>query len=562
MNKTLESTTTYNILHVENQQSWSALLARALSSMPQYKLTTTDNVGWAESALENPPYDLALIDLHLNDGEHGNRVIAHILKNYPQTRIALLSGTLSDKARKSIEEQELGLLYIPKDELLTSPDRVRTKIEFIVRNNFPSQRDQRALETILNEELSFTQIPQIHMEIDALKPDLFHLRNYLADALASHPLRERILHLTHVPSLYGSNPQDSYSRVHDYKGQWAIATEELSRNLQEGTKEAYKSMTLMLSKLVSLLDSSQGNDFLNVSQMFNREVSRLEKMYPEVQFTLDSGDTKWSDPRRFFIHSSFRESLRILLSNAAEAYEGYSGEKKVEVDTVFTEGSIWNNLYVRIRNGGKYLPDMLAKEPLYEENIHTTKPTGTQFGLRRVLELGRRGHYDLGFSGGEGEETLAKVKFGDRGFEIRRVEKNIPSSLARVLLVDHSGDDYVYLKRAEKDLGCSIDYIRSHKEFEDTAKLYAQEYDALILHPTAGYVEVAQKMREKNPHLGMLVCSGHAPHQQTARKILPSSITVTGHMPHEKTLKRWLRRFTSKKAQLSSEILFNESKRI
>ncbi len=541
MNSTIEETINiYSVLHLENQENWQALLAQALNSS-ELKVTSVNNFNWAKSALEKKPYDLALIDLHLNRGEHGNRLIAHILSNYPETRLALLSGTLSDKARKAIEEQELGLLYIPKDELLTAPERVRAKVEFIVHNNFPTQREQRALEAIIDEELSLNQVPQIHSEIDALRPDLFALRAYLAEALpSSQGLRERILTLTQVPSLYGADAGESYSRVHDYKGQWAIATDELSRHIQDDTQEAHRAMTLMLSRLVSLLDASQGDGTMNISQLFNREVGRIEQLYPDVRFTLDRGDSKHSDPDRYFISGKFRESLRILLSNAAEAYQGTIGEKRVEVDTLFLEGEVSSTLSLKIRNRGKPLPESLAKKTVFMEDLPlTTKATGTQFGLRRVLEIGGRMNYDLGFSWGN-DETIAKIEFSRNGFQIRRLESYFPPSGTRVLLVDYSGEDYRYLTREENELRCSIEYVRSRKEFEDIATLYAKDYDILIIHPTAGYLDVAHSMQQKNPQLGILICSGYAPYQETARKLLPQGTLIESRMPSERLLKLWI----------------------
>src|SRR3989344_990156 len=506
-----EATKTYSVLHLENQESWQSSLAQALNSS-EIKVKSVNNFNWAECALEEKPYALALIDLHLNHGKHGNKLIAHILQKYPRMSLALLSGTLSDKARKAIEEQELGLLYIPKDELLTNPKRVRAKVEFILHNSFPKQGEKSALEKILDDEISLNQIPQIHSEIDALRPDLFVLRNYLAESLpSSQGLRERILSLTDVHSFYGADARESYSRVHDYKGQWAIATEELSKHEEMNSREAHKAMTLMLSRLVSLLESSQGDCMLSISQIFNREIGRIERLYPNVKFALGRGNSKHSDPDRYFISGQFRESLRILLSNAAEAYDGYPKEKKVDVDVCFDESSVRSELYIRIRNRGKLLPRKLAKEFLYEEDIPlSSKPTGTQFGLRRVLEIGRRMYYDLGFSGGDDEETMAEIKFLQKFFQIRRLESYLPPLGTRVLLVDHSQEDYRYLSRKENELGCSVEYVWSSKEFKDIATLYAKDYNALILHPTAGYLDVAHAMQQKNPKLGVLVYSGHA----------------------------------------------------
>ena len=549
MNQTPEeATATYSVLHLENQGSWRSLLAQALQSS-ELKLTSVGNTNWAEWELEKTQFDLALVDLHLNQGEHGNKLITHILQNYPQTRVALLSGTVSDKARKNIEEQELGLLYIPKDELLTAPDRVRAKVEFIVRNNFPMQREARALEVILDEEVSLAQIPQIHSEIDALKPDLFMLRDWLAETVPREgELRDRILALTEIPSFYGSDAQESYSRVHDYKGQWAIANEELSRHEGTNIRETHKAMTLMLSRLVSLLDSSQGDGMMNLSQLFNREVGRIEQLYPNVRFTLDREESKYTNPDRYFFSGQFRESFRILLSNAAEAYEGYREEKNVDVDVFFAEGSVVSELYIRIRNRGRPLPQTLAKDLLCEEDIPpSSKPVGTQFGLRRVLEIGSKINYDLGFSGGDDEETVAEIKFNNNGFQIRRLESYSPPTGTRLLLVDHSGDDYRYLAQEEKELGCSIEYVRGRKEFNDIATQYAKDYDALILHPAAGYLEVAHAMQQRNPRLCILICSGYAPHQRTASELLAQGTPIVGHMPLERLLKRWIRRHSQKK---------------
>jgi DNA-binding response OmpR family regulator len=531
---------TRNVLHLENQRNWQALLASALAQSEQINLNQCAKVGWAQSELEQKQYDLVLVDLHLNHGEHGNVFISHVLQNCPRTRIALMSGTLSDSARKKIEELELGLLYIPKDELLSNPDRVRAKVEFIINNDFPCMRDQRALEAILNEEITLNAVPNIHSEIDALKPDLFAFQRYLSESLSQGQTRDKVLSLTEIPYLYGSDERESFSRLHEYKGQLAIAVAELEAQRNEQGKEVYRSMQLILSRIMTILDTAHQESMINLKDAFHRETSRLKQLYSDVLFKLD--ETPGQDSRGFYVSQGFRESLRILLSNAAEAYDGCTEKKEVKASLFFSESQVRSQIILKIENAGRKLPRALLKERLYSEDVVSTKPTGTQFGLSRVLELGERDDYDLCFRLGENDETITRVALNPSAYQIRRVkEKDTPLQKGKVLLVDHSRIDYRYLEEMLKKSGYPVEYIWSAKRFHDIAAQYAKEYCCVILHPTAGYVDNARLMKEKNPTIGLMVCSGYDGWIAQANNLFPR-ISVRAHMPRDEVVKRWVNR--------------------
>ncbi len=81
------------ILHVEDDETWLVLIKRRLV---EHRVDPARSIEEAVKLLrENPPYDLALVDLNLegNADLKGGEILVLLREQYPQTRRVVMTGT-------------------------------------------------------------------------------------------------------------------------------------------------------------------------------------------------------------------------------------------------------------------------------------------------------------------------------------------------------------------------------------------------------------------------------------------------------------------------------------
>ncbi|MFZ5996751.1 MAG: response regulator [Nitrospirota bacterium] len=103
-----------HILIVDDESLIRFALARSLQS----NHITVKAVSTGESALSeinNQPYDLCLLDIHLSDA-NGLEIMKQIRTLSPQTKILIMTGSELDAVlRQSIEEHACGIIPKPFD---------------------------------------------------------------------------------------------------------------------------------------------------------------------------------------------------------------------------------------------------------------------------------------------------------------------------------------------------------------------------------------------------------------------------------------------------------------
>ncbi|MDD9953471.1 MAG: hypothetical protein OXR66_03980 [Candidatus Woesearchaeota archaeon] len=479
------------VLLIDNQPSWLEIGTQVLGGLDGVLVETgrsPDEVFYHAQEGNHP--DLILTDLHMYEGEHGDVAIRDAFKHHPQAQVGILSGTISRQFRERFTQLEPGLVFIAKRELMEDPEHVKRKVDYFLEQPVSHMRDEAAIQQLTEEAVGLDGITDLHEQIDSLQGDLHLLRQFLRKNGAS----ERLLSLTSFNSLYGRDERETYSHLHEYKNEFALGE-------QEARGELRKPMRMMLERIRGMLEHSIDAGKVSISDLFNRELSRMEDLYPNISFTVTGNE----NPARYFVDPAIGESLRILVSNAADAYNGAEGNVTLEVEP--KRGSSRRAAIV-LRNGGEQLPEALHGEPYSFDKgkLPPTKAYGTQFGIRRVLEL-RQGGLEYRVTDGMNE-----TRFTFRDYHIEKIQKpEKPAS--QLLIVDHGGD-YMHLGTA--DLGCEVHYVNSLNELANLPA-HAGDYFGMLLHLTRDWILPSRKIKSANPALQVIMASGSGgPHRKMA----------------------------------------------
>ncbi len=540
------------ILVVENRQSWRDIHSEVFGSIDGVVVETAGSYQGAERLLAEGTYDLVLTDLHMYEGGkdeesyHGDKVVAHVIENYPDTQVGIVSGSISKKARTRLLNEEYGVFFITKDDVRKRPDFARSKVSAFLEHepHYYSAADKAKIDELVKDCLDLDNIGAIYSAIDGLQADLHVIVKNIKTADMPEDKRAEILklvagdadavlsHSIDGDAIYDDGPRRAASKFHEYKGEFQLAVDKVGEMSGEYTHLTglHRHMSDTLTGMISTLESATGTEKLTVKQIWEREVTRMKELYPDVDFSISEGQSEDSEhPKKFSVPQQLRETFRILLSNAAQAYDGYEGAKLVEMEV-----QDWgdNELALSFYNGGSPLPESLRKT-LSKEDVETTKGYGSGFGLKRAVEIGEEFGYHLKL--GYGEQTEASIVLGPDSYEMVPLV-DTQEQRSRLLVIDHARR-YDYLQSAEDDIGFPVDYFVREKEFAEIADDPAQAnaYAGLILHPSSEFIEIAERMQKNNTSLRIFVVSGVDPFIEEAETRLEHCGTSKG-MPPESAL--------------------------
>jgi CheY-like chemotaxis protein len=532
------------ILLVDNRQGWVDLESEILSGLDNVEITTATSAQEAIEYLKDGSYDLVLSDLHMHEGHHGDEVITYALET--SAKVGIISGTVAGKYRPRFLSLEPGLILIRKSQLDDDPAFVRRVVNDFLSHDRSYLRDDEGIRQLVLEAAKLDDVNAIYHEIDALMPAIRSLTNAIGSSKICTDRQRDILGLINpktddlgdlvaIKDFYQTDPQDSYTAVHDYKSQFTRAVDIVKGLSQEDPDLVglYRRMHMLNTRIISALESAEAKEQLSIQQIWNREIHRLQTLYPDVNFDLDPsfvGDTVGRDPNHFYLDSKFRESLRVLLSNAAEAYDGTTGNKYVGVSLSQNPGS---GLNLTITNRGSPIPEDLVGTLSRGKKVTTTKLDGSGMGLGIAVELGEELGYTINFSSRMGE-TTAKLELSADAYSYKMVEPGTPQG-GRVLFADHDG---LNMHIADSSFDYNLDYITRDGELGAIANdpEQANAYFCLVLHARSDDIELAHRMRELNPDLQLVFSSGASLVRKELTDRFPEA-TVHNHLA-ESTLTR------------------------
>lgn len=179
------------ILIVDDEKNIRLTVGYALEA---YDVTTAVNGEDALQQLQENPADLVLLDLRM-PGMDGLEVLTHIARDYPQTRVVIL--TAHGTVENAIDAMKLGAIDFVQKPF--TPQELRTVVEEVLSRQkltppeVPTLQDYETYLQIVKKLLNERQWAeaQAHCQqaigLDPQRPEAFNLLGALHDIQREHP---------------------------------------------------------------------------------------------------------------------------------------------------------------------------------------------------------------------------------------------------------------------------------------------------------------------------------------------------------------------------------------
>ena len=116
-----------SILVVDDAPDWREMLAGFIEDVyPKFKITTAPSMNEAKKHLTQQDFDLAIIDIRLDDSDEGNTegldLMEFIRKNYTKVQVLIVTGFANlETVKRAMRPDENGVRqatdYIEKDQI-------------------------------------------------------------------------------------------------------------------------------------------------------------------------------------------------------------------------------------------------------------------------------------------------------------------------------------------------------------------------------------------------------------------------------------------------------------
>lgn len=117
----------HTILIVDDASDWRGTLAGLIQDVyPKFKVVTAASMEEARAQLAAYDFDLAIVDIRLDDSDEGNTdglLLAEFIRaHYPQTQAMIITGYANlDTVRRAMHPDQAGLRlavdYVEKDKI-------------------------------------------------------------------------------------------------------------------------------------------------------------------------------------------------------------------------------------------------------------------------------------------------------------------------------------------------------------------------------------------------------------------------------------------------------------
>jgi len=447
------------VLFAEDDPNWLALGTKSLESIG-YEVTQARDAWDANHELNCSEPSLVVSDLHMG-GHDGDEVLQHMIRYGNQAPFVIASGTLSDRAKKTLAESIPSVRLISKEDFL-DPDTLEQKLAAISASPIPNSPSPLYLEALTLAKTQIDEIPELMIEANRIKGRVFSIIDHFRSDLGDD------FEMLSTFNYHGPTTETTMSNLHNLKN----ALTGMAHNKYAGHPELSREMLRVADSIVQILNTPTGEQ-MNLGELLGRVSGNFKSVYGvRLQFDV---------PRELIVNNPavYSKVLYSLIENAVLAtLENKKKLVRIRYDSTTKMLQVINPGEFPLLKGSGGSPSII---------LESTRSFGTGYGVRTSNDA-LEGIGQTLFYFNERGKVYTNV-----GLDLAEAQARQPIVVGdrpKVLFLDYEqGGRFPGIERTISLLDTCFEYVWNQEFNRDPSLLKTADlsgYFMVIMHPEAG----------------------------------------------------------------------------